>query len=106
MLSLAGIPPLAGFFGKYFLFTAAFAKYPWLIVLAVINSAVSIYYYFKIIIAMYFVRSQAEDDSSNVAGEMNNDTLTIPVGVRWAVLIGLLLIALLTLAPGIVYGLI
>ncbi len=94
MLSLAGIPPLAGFFGKYFLFTAAFAKYPWLIVLAVINSAVSIYYYFKLIIAMYFTREE-------VAFE-----IVLPVGVRWAVLIGLLLIALLTLAPGSVYGLI
>lgn len=93
MLSLAGIPPTAGFFGKYFLFTAAFAKYPWLIVLAVINSAVSIYYYFKIIIAMYFTR------------EENAYTVSAPGNVRWVVLIGLLLIALLTLAPGSVYAL-
>jgi len=94
MLSLAGIPPLAGFFGKYFLFTAAFAKYPWLIVLAVINSAISIYYYFKIIIAMYFSREES-------IGEV-----VLPMGVRWAVMLGLLLIALLTLVPGSVYGLI
>ena len=94
MLSLAGIPPLAGFFGKYFLFTAAFEKYPWLIVLAVINSAVSIYYYFKVLIAMYFVREEE-------TGEIQ-----LPVSVRWAVMLGLLLIALLTLAPGSVYGLI
>ena len=97
MLSLAGIPPLAGFFGKYFLFTAAFAKYPWLIVLAVINSAISIYYYFKIVIAMYFVRESEEDDSV---------ALVLPGGVRLAVVLGLVLIALLTLAPGSVYGLI
>ncbi|MDX1909899.1 MAG: NADH-quinone oxidoreductase subunit N [Saprospiraceae bacterium] len=96
MLSLAGIPPLAGFFGKYFLFTAAFAKYPWLIVLAVINSAISIYYYFKIIIAMYFTR---EEEAAE--GDIN-----LPSGVRLAVVCGLLLIALLTLAPGSVYGLI
>ncbi|MBN8677066.1 MAG: NADH-quinone oxidoreductase subunit N [Chitinophagales bacterium] len=95
MLSLAGIPPLAGFFGKYFLFTAAFAKYPWLIVLAVINSAISIYYYFKIIIAMYFNREDSQEA-----------TLEIPAGVRLAVLVGLALIAWLTLAPGSVYGLI
>ncbi|MBK6997436.1 MAG: hypothetical protein IPH31_21950 [Lewinellaceae bacterium] len=47
---------MAGFFGKYFLFTAAFAKYPWLVVLTVINSAISIYYYFKIIVAAYFTK--------------------------------------------------
>lgn len=94
MLSLAGIPPTAGFFGKYFLFTAAFAKYPWLIVLAVINSAISIYYYFKIIIAMYFTR------------EENDYVVSIPSGVRWVVLAGLLLIALLTFIPGSVYALI
>ncbi len=94
VLSLAGIPPTAGFFGKYFLFTAAFAKYPWLVVLAVINSAISIYYYFKIIIAMYFTREDA-------AGEV-----VVPAGVRWSVLVGLLLIALLTIMPGSVYALI
>ena len=94
MLSLAGIPPTAGFFGKYFLFTAAFAKYPWLIVLAVINSAISIYYYFKIIIAMYFTRKE------------NDYVVSIPSGVRWVVLAGLLLIALLTFIPGSVYALI
>lgn len=98
MLSLAGIPPTAGFFGKYFLFTAAFAKYPWLVVLAVVNSAISIYYYFKIIIAMYFSR-QANSD-------MENSPLTIPSSVRWVVLAGLLLIALMTLIPGSVYALI
>lgn len=94
MLTLAGIPPTAGFFGKYFLFTAAFAKYPWLVVLAVINSAISIYYYFKIIIAMYF------------SHEENAYTVSLPVGIRWAVLAGLLLIALLTVVPGSVYALI
>lgn len=93
MLSLAGIPPLAGFFGKYFLFTAAFAKYPWLIVLAVINSAISIYYYFKVIIAMYFTR------------EENEAEIQVPTGVRVAILLGLLLIAFLTLLPDSVYGL-
>lgn len=96
MLSLAGIPPTAGFFGKYFLFTAAFAKYPWLVVLAVINSAISIYYYFKIIIAMYFTR-----ESSDTSPEVR-----LPRGIRWAVAVGLILIALLTVVPGSVYALI
>lgn len=94
VLSLAGIPPTAGFFGKYFLFTAAFEKYPWLIVLAVVNSAVSIYYYFKIIIAMYF------------SGEENAYEVHIPWGFRVAIAAGLVLTVLLTLMPGSVYGLI
>jgi len=96
MLSLAGIPPTAGFFGKYFLFTAAFVKYPWLVVLAVVNSAISIYYYFKVIIAMYFNRDH----------ETANEAVTVPSSVRWVVLAGLLLIALMTLAPGSVYAII
>lgn len=97
MLSLAGIPPTAGFFGKYFVFSAVFNKYPWLVVLAVINSAISIYYYFKVIIAMYFTR-----DSDETAGE----SIAVPAGIRWVVLAGMLLIAFLTVLPGHVYALI
>ena len=55
MLSLAGIPLTAGFFGKFFvLFNAMSQGYVWLAVLAVINSMVGIYYYFKVIIAVNF----------------------------------------------------
>lgn len=54
MLSLAGIPITAGFFGKFFLFTGAFSTFPWLVGVAVINSAISIYYYFRVIVEMYF----------------------------------------------------
>ncbi|HZE89157.1 MAG TPA: NADH-quinone oxidoreductase subunit N [Verrucomicrobiae bacterium] len=54
MLSLAGIPLTAGFVGKWYLFGAAIkAHYVWLAVLAVINSAVSLYYYVRIVVQMY-----------------------------------------------------
>jgi len=60
MLSLAGIPPLAGFMAKYNIFlTAMHAGYIWLVVLAVIGSMISIYYYFRPIIAMYFNNDKA-----------------------------------------------
>jgi len=54
LLSLAGIPPLAGFFAKYYIFTVAFQSgYIGLVLLAVFTSLIGIYYYFRIIIAMY-----------------------------------------------------
>ncbi|MDQ3052167.1 MAG: NADH-quinone oxidoreductase subunit N [Bacteroidota bacterium] len=54
MLSLAGIPPVAGFFAKYYVFTTTLqSDYTWLVILAVISSLVGVYYYFKVIIAMY-----------------------------------------------------
>jgi len=56
LLSLTGIPPTAGFIGKYFLFSAAMkAGWFWLTVLAVLMSAVSLFYYFRIARAMYLV---------------------------------------------------
>jgi NADH-quinone oxidoreductase subunit N len=54
MLSLAGIPPLAGFLGKYYIFSEAIKNgYSVLTVLAVLASIVGVYYYFKVILAMY-----------------------------------------------------
>ena len=54
MLSLGGIPPTAGFIGKFWLFGAAIeAGYIWLAVIAVINSAISIYYYVRVVVFMW-----------------------------------------------------
>ncbi|HEY1587182.1 MAG TPA: NADH-quinone oxidoreductase subunit N [Polyangia bacterium] len=56
MLSLGGIPPTAGFFGKFYVFRAALEKPTliWLVVIAVLNSVVSVFYYLRVVTAMYF----------------------------------------------------
>lgn len=55
LLSLAGIPPAAGFFAKYFIFISALQSgYLGLVIVAVIASLIGVYYYFRIIIAMLF----------------------------------------------------
>jgi NADH-quinone oxidoreductase subunit N len=57
MLSLAGIPPAVGFFAKFYLFATVLkyneGQFIWLAVIAVLGSLVSVYYYFRLIIAMY-----------------------------------------------------
>lgn len=61
ILSLAGIPPLAGFFGKFYLFLSAVGRdserygLMWLVVAGVANSAISLYYYLRILKQMYIV---------------------------------------------------
>ncbi len=59
MLSLAGIPATAGFVGKWYLFGAAIrVDYAWLAVVAVVNSAVSLYYYVRVVVMMYMREPQ------------------------------------------------
>jgi len=54
LLSLTGIPPTAGFVGKFYLFAAAVeAGYIWLVLIAVVNSAISLFYYMRVVTAMY-----------------------------------------------------
>ena len=55
MFSLTGIPPFAGFIGKYYLFASAVQSHlTWLAILGVITSLFSTYYYLRIIVYMYF----------------------------------------------------
>jgi NADH-quinone oxidoreductase subunit N len=80
LMSLAGIPPLSGFFGKYMVFAAAIAHgHVAIVVLAVIVSLVGVFYYFRVIVAMYF-------------GEPTGPTT--PVSMRTAILLVLLLAAI------------
>ncbi len=60
LFSLAGIPPFAGFFSKFFVFMAAFnAGYHLLVFIALVNTVISLYYYLLIVKAMYIKKSDA-----------------------------------------------
>ncbi|HEV8642851.1 MAG TPA: NADH-quinone oxidoreductase subunit N [Methylomirabilota bacterium] len=64
LLSLIGIPPLAGFVGKFYLFGSAVrAGYIWLAVIAVLNSAVAAYYYLRVVVYMYMQEPEAPSAS-------------------------------------------
>jgi NADH-quinone oxidoreductase subunit N len=55
LLSLAGVPPLAGFMGKFYVFsTAVKAEYYWLAIIGFLSSAVAAYYYLRVMMYMYF----------------------------------------------------
>jgi NADH-quinone oxidoreductase subunit N len=71
VFSLAGIPPVAGFFGKFFLFTsAASGGYYWLVFIAVLNATISLYYYLLVVKAMFINKSE------NPIAYFKSDTLT------------------------------
>ena len=89
LLSLTGIPPLAGFVAKYYIFTTAIQSgYLWLVLLAIAGSAVSAVYYFKPIIAMYM---------------REGDWAPIPVtrGYRYQLIFLTILMLVLGLVPGL-----
>lgn len=72
LLSLAGIPPLAGFIGKLYLFIAAFNRQLyWLVALAVGNSVISIFYYLRIAKAMYMEEGPSVKEFPRAAFSMN-----------------------------------
>lgn len=55
MFSLSGLPPFAGFFGKYYVFISAIkADMTWLAILGVLSSVISVYFYIRVIVFMYF----------------------------------------------------
>ncbi len=69
MLSLTGIPPLAGFWGKFYLFTAIVdAHLTWLAVVAVLMSAVSAFYYLRVVWYLFFREAEGEAPELQAVG--------------------------------------
>lgn len=70
LLALAGIPPTGGFMSKLYVFAAAVnAGYVWLAVIGVLMSAVSLYYYFRIVVQMYLVEGEEADKGAEMADD-------------------------------------
>ncbi len=92
LLSLAGIPGTAGFMAKYFVLLAAVeqGKMMWLVIFALFMAAISAYYYFRVIIAMYFKQGNPEFNSEVTATD------------KLLLLITVLLVVLLGFAPGLI----
>src|SRR5213594_2447067 len=84
LLSLAGIPPTAGFIGKYYLFAAAIETgHNALAVIAVLNAAISIYFYFRIVVSM-FMREATEKTGLVHAPGL---TMTLAIAIVFTLLI-------------------
>jgi NADH-quinone oxidoreductase subunit N len=79
MLSLGGIPPTAGFMGKFWLFGAAIESgYVWLAVIGVLNSAISLYYYIRLVVFMYLKKETIGSEPTATP------SLTVALGVAVA----------------------
>jgi len=95
MFSLAGIPPFAGFFGKYYVFISAIESgLTWLAIIGVISSVISVYFYLRIVVIMYFKESEQEISHYKTRTGL------------LAVIISVLFVIILGIAPGTVIGLI
>ena len=95
MFALAGMPPTAGFIGKFYIFSAAIkAGYIWLAIIGVLNSLVSVYYYLRITVLMYMKPAEAE-----------LGPIAFPKGVTFAVVFTAVSVLAIGIFPGYFYDL-
>ena len=88
LLSLAGFPPTAGFVGKFYVFRSAVdAGQIWLVIIAAINTAISAFYYLRVVVTMYMREPDEELDFLSYPGVLLFALLLATIGV---VLIGIL----------------
>ncbi len=91
LLSLAGIPPMAGFVSKVFIFTTAWgAGLGWLVIIALLASVVSLVYYGRIVKAMYF------------EAPLKEDRLSTPIGISSAITLTTAALIVLTFAASVI----
>jgi len=101
MLSLAGLPPLAGFFGKFYLFSVALRAGAnhgllWLVALALFGSLVSLYYY--LIVLKVIFTDQSDDAATSIAPSLGGDTELLQ---RITLSVLAIVVLLLGIMPGI-----
>ena len=99
LFSLAGIPPLAGFTSKFFLFASAMGvpgeasgEWVWLAFVAILNSAISLYYYARVVKAMYIEKGSS------------TEKIKIPAAFTVAILICVIFVIVLGVYPDLIYG--
>ena len=82
LFSLAGIPPFAGFFSKFFIFAAAAEQgYYVLVFVALINTVISLYYYLRVIKAMFINKSEMPIESFRSDGYTRVSLLACSAGI-------------------------
>ena len=85
LVSLSGLPPTSGFVAKFYILAELFrleSSYSWLAVVAVINSVISLYYYFRIVKAMYFLDSSNEKLAGKIEPNIINKWVIILLSIQ------------------------
>jgi NADH-quinone oxidoreductase subunit N len=96
LFSLAGLPPTAGFIGKFYLFSSAIkGGFIWLAVIGVLNSVMSVYYYLRVIVFMYMKEPEEEFDWVTITPPV---ILALAIGVAGVLVPGVVPGHLLSLA--------
>ncbi len=86
-LSMAGIPPLAGFVGKFYLFSAIVKDHLWLVILGLVMSMASVYYYMSVVKAMY------------MNDPVDNSPIKVPAGAKFTLLVSMIITVFLGIYP-------